>query len=64
MFAVIKSGGKQYKVTKDDVIKVEKIDANEGANVTLDQVLMVADSTNHKVGAPLLDGVSVSATVL
>ncbi len=64
MFAVIKSGGKQYKVAKDDVIRVEKLDAEEGANVALDQVLMVGDDKGQTVGAPLVDGASVSATVL
>ena len=64
MFAVIKSGGKQYKVAKDDIIRVEKLDAEEGANVALDQVLMVGDDKGQTVGAPLVDGASVSATVL
>ena len=64
MFAVIKSGGKQYKVAKDDIIRVEKLDAEEGANVALDQVLMVGDEKGQTVGAPLVDGAKVSATVL
>ena len=64
MFAVIKSGGKQYKVAKDDIIRVEKLDAEEGANVALDQVLMVGDDKEQTVGAPLVDGARVSATVL
>lgn len=64
MFAVIKSGGKQYKVAKDDVIRVEKLDAEEGATVNLNEVLMVGDDTRQTVGAPLVDGAAVSATVL
>ncbi|MBF0304819.1 MAG: 50S ribosomal protein L21 [Alphaproteobacteria bacterium] len=60
MFAVIKTGGKQYKVAKDDVILVEKLPAEAGATVTLDQVLMVGE----KIGAPLVDGASVTATVV
>ncbi len=60
MFAVIKTGGKQYKVAKDDVIRVEKLDAEAGAEVKLDQVLMVGD----KVGAPLVDGAAVTAQVV
>ncbi|PPR63367.1 MAG: 50S ribosomal protein L21 [Alphaproteobacteria bacterium MarineAlpha4_Bin2] len=64
MFAVIKSGGKQYKVAKEDVIRVEKLDAEEGARVALDQVLMVGDGDGQTVGAPLVVGASVSATVL
>ena len=64
MFAVIKSGGKQYKIAKEDIIRVERIDAEEGAGVALDQVLMVGDDKGQTVGAPLIDGASVSATVL
>ena len=64
MFAVIKSGGKQYKVAKEDIIRVERIDAEEGAGVALDQVLMVGDDKGQTVGAPIIDGASVSATVL
>ena len=64
MFAVIKSGGKQYKVAKEDVIRVEKIDAEEGATVNLNEVLMVGDDNGQTVGAPLVDGAAVSATVL
>ena len=64
MFAVIKSGGKQYKVAKDDVIRVEKLDAEEGATVNLNEVLMVGDDKSQTVGAPLVDGAAVSATVL
>jgi len=64
MFAVIKSGGKQYKVAKDDVIRVEKLDAEEGATVNLNEVLMVGDDKGQTVGAPLVDGAAVSATVL
>lgn len=64
MYAVIKTGGKQYRVAEGDVLRIEKIDAEEGAAVTLDQVLMVADGDDIKVGAPLLDGGSVAATVV
>ena len=64
MFAVIKSGGKQYKVAKDDVIRVEKIDAEEGMTVNLNEVLMVGDENGQTIGAPLVDGAAVSATVL
>ena len=64
MFAVIKSGGKQYKVAKNDVIRVEKLDAEAGASIDLDKVLMVGDDKSQTVGVPLVDGASVSATVL
>ncbi|NKD54639.1 MULTISPECIES: 50S ribosomal protein L21 [unclassified Haematospirillum] len=60
MFAVIKTGGKQYKVAKDDIIAVEKITADTGSSVKFDQVLLVGD----KVGAPVVDGASVTAEVL
>ena len=64
MFAVIKSGGKQYKVAKEDVIRDEKIDAEEGMTVNLNEVLMVGDENGQTIGAPLVDGAAVSATVL
>lgn len=60
MFAVIQTGGKQYKVAKDDVIRVEKLAGEAGADVVLDQVLMVGE----KIGAPLVDGAKVTATVV
>lgn len=60
MFAVIQTGGKQYKVAKDDVIRVEKLAGEAGGEIVLDQVLMVGD----KVGAPLVDGAKVTATVV
>ncbi len=60
MFAVIETGGKQYKVAKNDVILVEKMAAQAGESVSLDQVLMVGD----KIGAPLVAGASVAATVI
>lgn len=62
MYAIIITGGKQYKVSQGDTVYVEKLDANEGDKVTFDQVVMVGgDST--KIGTPLVDGASVSATV-
>ena len=63
MYAVIKTGGKQYKVSEGDTLKVELIDAEEGASIEIDQVLLVADGDNIKVGAPLLEGGKVTATV-
>ncbi len=63
MYAVIKSGGKQYRVKPGDTIKVEKISAEEGAEVRIDDVLLVADGEDVKVGTPLVSGVSVTATV-
>lgn len=63
MYAVIKTGGKQYKVSKGETLKVEKIAADEGAKVELDQVLMVVDGDDVKVGTPVLKGGKVTATV-
>ncbi len=62
MYAVIQTGGKQYRVSKGTTLKVEKINADEGASIELDKVLMVADGDDVKVGTPYLEG-SVTATV-
>ncbi len=64
MYAVVKTGGKQYKVASGDVIKVEKLAAEAGATVELDEVLMVGDDAKVTVGAPLVDGAKVAAEVL
>lgn len=64
MFAVIRTGGKQYKVAKDDVILVERLEAEKGASISLNEVLMIGDDAAQTVGAPLVDGASVAATVL
>jgi large subunit ribosomal protein L21 len=64
MFAVIKTGGKQYKVAKDDVIEVEKIDLEAGKAVELGDVLMLSDGGKVEVGAPFLSGAKVSAEVV
>ena len=64
MYAVIKTGGKQYKVAKNDVILVEKLTGEAGATVELDEVLMVGDDKGQTVGSPLVDGAHVAATVL
>lgn len=63
MYAVIKTGGKQYRVNKGETLKVEKLDAEEGAKVDLDEVLMVGDGADVKIGTPLLAGGKVTATV-
>ena len=63
MYAVIQTGGKQYRVSEGDTLKVEKLVADEGAAVELDKVLMVADGDNIKVGTPYVDGGKVTATV-
>ena len=63
MYAVIKTGGKQYRVAVGDKLKVESINASEGDTVTLDEVLMIGDGDKLQVGTPTLD-TSVQATVL
>ena len=62
MYAIIATGGKQYKVEEGDVIRVEKLGVEAGQTVTFDQVLVVSDKET-KVGTPTVDGASVSATV-
>lgn len=64
MYAVIKTGGKQYKVIAGERIKVEKIVGDVGATVVIDKVLMISDAANTTIGAPLIAGATVSATVL
>jgi len=64
MYAVIRTGGKQYKVAKDDVIVVETLAAEAGATVTLDEVLLVADGAAATVGTPTVSGAEVTATVV
>ena len=63
MYAVVETGGKQYRVAVGDVLRVEKLDVAEGGAVNLDQVLMVADGDNVRVGTPKLAGAAVTATV-
>ena len=64
MYAVIATGGKQYRVQPGDRIRVEKVEAEAGDTLELDQVLMVADGDSISVGAPTLDGGRVKATVV
>ena len=64
MYAVFRSGGKQYRASKGEILRLEKLDAEEGAKVKFDEVLLVGEGKDIKVGSPLLPGGSVSATVL
>jgi len=64
MYAVVKTGGKQYKVAPGEKLKVETLPADVGAQVTLDQVLMVGEGESVRVGQPTVAGVSVVATVV
>ena len=64
MYAVFRSGGKQYRASKGERLRLEKLEADEGASVNFDEVLLVGEGSSVKVGSPLLSGTSVSATVL
>ncbi len=64
MYAVIVTGGKQYKVSEGDTIFVEKLDMEEGSSVTFDKVLIAGEGDDVKVGAPTVDGASVEAKVV
>jgi len=63
MFAVIRTGGKQYRVLKDDVLDVERLDGDEGAGITFADVLAVGGDT-PRIGTPLIDGASVAAEIV
>ena len=64
MFAVIKTGGKQYRVAADDVITIATLEGEPGTAVTFDQVLMVTNDNGTQVGAPVLEGVTVTGEVV
>lgn len=64
MYAVIRTGGKQYKVAKDDVLVVEKLSGEPGSSIDIDEVLLIGDDKEQTVGAPLVEGARVAAEVL
>jgi large subunit ribosomal protein L21 len=64
MYAIVRTGGKQYKVWEKRVITVEKLDVNEGDTIELTDVLLVGDGDSVKIGAPLVEGAKVTATVM
>jgi large subunit ribosomal protein L21 len=64
MYAVIATGGKQYRVSEGAVLRVEKLDAEEGASVEFDQVLLVGDGDKVSIGKPYIEGGKVQATVM
>ena len=64
MYAVFRSGGKQYRAAKGDVLRLEKIEAEEGATIHFDEVLLVGEGSDIKVGSPLVSGTSVSGKVV
>ena len=64
MYAVVKTGGKQYRVSKGDRVKIEKIVGEVGAEVSFDQVLMIGGTDDVKVGTPVVTGATVSARIV
>lgn len=64
MFTIIQTGGKQYKVSSGQKLKIEKLNANAGESVVFDKVLLVADKEDVKIGAPYIKGVKVEGKVL
>lgn len=63
MHAVIRTGGKQYRVAEGDLLRVEKLDAEAGNKIELDEVLLISDGDNVQVGTPLVEGGKVTAEV-
>lgn len=64
MYAIIETGGKQYKVSEGDLVFVEKLDVEAGSDVTIDKVLVVANGDDVKVGAPYVEGATVTASAV
>jgi large subunit ribosomal protein L21 len=64
MYAVIRSGGKQYRVSQGGSVRLEKLAGEVGSSVTLDDVLMVGDGSDVKIGAPKVDGAQVTGTIV
>ena len=64
MYAIFRSGGRQYEARPGQVVKVEKISGEVGENVTLDEVLLFSDGEQLQVGRPLMEGVAVQATII
>ena len=64
MYAVVRSGGKQYRVSPGGSVRVEKLSGEVGASITLDDVLMIGGEGDIKIGAPTVDGASVNGTIV
>ena len=64
MYAVIKTGGKQYRVAKEQIIKIERLDGEPGQSIDFEEVLMISDGGNIQVGSPLVSGAKVKAEVV
>ncbi|MCK5726295.1 MAG: 50S ribosomal protein L21 [Thiotrichaceae bacterium] len=63
MYAVIKTGGKQYRVSEGDIIEIEKLDSDEGVAVDFEDILMVGEGENVKIGTPFIEGGKVTGTI-
>lgn len=63
MYAVIKTGGKQYRVSEGDIIEIEKLDSDEGAAVDFEDILMVGEGEDVKIGTPFIEGCKVTGTI-
>lgn len=64
MFAIIETGGKQYKIEKGTTFEIEKLEGKEGESITIDKVLLISDKDRLKIGTPLIEGASVTAKVV
>lgn len=64
MYAVVKTGGKQYRVRQGDTVMIEKISGDIGSEISFDEVLMVSDGEDVRIGTPMLDGVTVSGRIV
>ena len=64
MYAIVRTGGKQYQVEASDKLKVEKLEGEVGAKVELDDVLLVVDGENVRIGRPVVEGAKISATIV
>lgn len=64
MYAVIRTGGKQYRVAEGDVLRIEKVLGDVGSDITFDQVLLIGGSESPKIGKPLVGGAKVAAKIL
>ena len=64
MYAIVKTGGKQYKVRQGDILRFEKLNGDVGSDITFDQVLMVADGENVSIGQPLVENATVNGQIV
>lgn len=64
MYAVVKTGGQQFRVTKGDKLSIQKLDVEAGKTITLDEVMMINDGKSAKVGTPLVSGATVTAKII